>query len=360
MPRLGTALRAALFAALALCSEGASPASATPDKIVFAWPGPISSGLAPLIFAEELGYAKAENIEIDVISLNGSGTIIPQMLNGSVFSSYITLDPLIISRQPGKPNFPIRFVYNAVRNSIWEISVLADSSIKSTKDLGGKTIGVGNLAFGNVPMTKAILKSDGIDLSTVRFVAVGVGAPAFEALRTKRIDALNLWDIQDVQLAMEGTKIRILPFPPQFHGVTSHSLPVTNKTIAEHPDLVARFGRLFAEGTVACVANPDGCLDAYWKHYPKPSPDEATALQHELPLLKTRLANMEVWDPGEPHRYGIFHARDWTTEIQSLRVGGLLDNSDIKLASLYTNQFVDDYNRFDQNAVIAAAKAYKP
>ena len=228
MARFGTALCAALFAVLALSSEGVSPASAAPDKVVFAWPGPASSGLAPLIFAEELGYTTADNIEIDVISLDGSGTIIPQMLNGSVFSSYITLDPLIISRQPGKPNFPIRFVYNAVRNSIWEISVLADSPIKSTKDLSGKTIGVGSLAFGNVPMTKAILKSDGIDFSTVQFIAVGVGAPAFQALRTKRIDALNLWDIQDVQLGMEGTEIRLLPFPQQFHGVTSHSLPVTD------------------------------------------------------------------------------------------------------------------------------------
>lgn len=360
MARFLRALRTALLAALAIALGGALPALAAPDKIVFAWPGPPSSGLAPFSFAQELGLFKDENIDFDVISLDGSGTIIPQMLNGSVFTSYITLDPLIISREPGKPNFPIRFVYNAVRNSIWEISVLADSPIKTTKDLGGKTIGVGSLAFGNVPMTKAILKADGIDLSTVQIVAVGVGAPAFQALRSKRIDALNLWDIEDVQLAMEGTKILVLPFPPQFHGVTSHSLPVTNKMIAEHPDLVARFGRVVAEGTVACVANPQGCLDAYWKHYPKPAADEAAALAHELPLLKTRLANMEVWDDGEPHKYGIFHERDWTTDINSLRVGGLLDNSDIKLDSLYTNQFVADYNRFDPAAIVARAKAYKP
>ncbi len=360
MRRISHRLRIAFVATMAIFAGAAAPASAAPDKIVFAWPGPPSSGMAPFTFAVELGFFKAENLELDVISLDGSGTIIPQMVNGSVFSSYITLDPLVISRQPGKPNFDIRFVYNAVRNSIWEISVLDDSPIKTTKDLAGKTIGVGSLAFGNVPMTKGILKRDGISLDSVQFVAVGVGAPAFQALRDKRIDALNLWDIQNVQIQMEGTKIRILQFPPEFHGVTSHSLPVSNKMIAEHPDLVARFGRVVAMGTVACVANPAGCLDSYWKYYPKPSADEDEALKHEMPLLKTRLDNMTVWDDGQPKKYGAFSERDWTTDINSLRVGGIIGNDEIKLDTLYTNQFVDEYNRFDQSAVITKAKAYKP
>src|SRR5882757_4105984 len=109
--------------------------AAPPDKIVFAWPGPMSSGLGPFIFADELGFFKDENLTLDVISLDGSGTIIPQLMNGSIFSSYITLDPLIVSRQPDKPNFAFRFVYNAVRNSIWEISVLDESPIRSIEDL---------------------------------------------------------------------------------------------------------------------------------------------------------------------------------------------------------------------------------
>jgi NitT/TauT family transport system substrate-binding protein len=360
MRRLLLKLRIVSLAALAALAGTAVPASAAPDKIVFAWPGPSSSALAPFTFAQELGFFKDENLELDVISLDGSGTIIPQLMNGSIFSSYIALDPLIISRQPGKPNFDFRFVYNAVRNSIWEVSVLDESPIQSIKDLAGKTIGVGNLSFGNVPMTKAIVKREGISLDDVQFVAVGVGAPAFEALRNKRVDALNLWDIQDVQLQLQGTKIRLLQFPPEFRGVTSHSLPVTNKMIAEHPDLVARFGRVVAEGTVACVANPRGCLDSFWKHYPKPAPDEDEAVKREMPLLKTRLDNMMVWNDGQPKKYGIFSERDWTTDINSLRVGGLIGDTEIKLDTLYTNQFVDDFNRFDQDAVIRKAQAYKP
>jgi NitT/TauT family transport system substrate-binding protein len=350
-----------VLAALAVTALTAGTATAA-DRIDYAWPGALSSGIAPFTFADDLGYFKQENITFDVVVLAGSGVIIPQLMAGTIFSAYSTLDPLIVSRQPGKPDFDFRFVYNAVRNSIWEISVLDTSPIRSIKDLGGKTIGVGALTFGNVPMTKAILKEEGVDPATVPLVAVGVGVPAFQALRSGKIDALNLYDIMNVLLQQQGTKIRILPFPPQFTDVSSHGFPVTNKMIRERPDLVAGFGRAVAKGTVACIANPEGCLQSYWKHYPelKPAGDEAAAIKHEMPLLQTRLKNMTIWHDGQPHKYGLFSDQDFTTDIASLRVGGVIGDSEIKLDTLFTNQFVDDYNKFDAAAVEKTAKAYKP
>ncbi len=50
--------------------------------------------------------------------------------------------------------------------------------------------------------------------------------------------------------------------------------------------------------------------------------------------------------------------KDWTTEIVSLKVGGLI-TQDPPLDSLYTNQFVPDFNKFDVGAVVRRAKAYK-
>jgi NitT/TauT family transport system substrate-binding protein len=73
----------------------------------------------------------------------------------------------------------------------------------------------------------------------------------------------------DAQMKLEGTKIRLLKFPPEFTGMSSHAFPVTTKTIRERPDLVAKFGRISAEGTVACNANPTACLESYWKYYPE-------------------------------------------------------------------------------------------
>jgi NitT/TauT family transport system substrate-binding protein len=330
--------------------------AAGPDTIVFAWPGAISVGYGPFTFAKDLGYLKEENVTLSTLTLDGSGVIIPQLMKGSVFTTFSTLDPLIISRQPGKPDFDFRFVYNSSRNSIWEISVLDSSPIRSVKDLAGKTVGGGALAFGGTPMAKAILKQVGVDPNSVQFVAVGTEQPAFEALRTGKVDALNLFDISDAKMRLEGMKIRVLSFPPEFSGVSSHAFPVTNKMIH---DLVAKFGRIAAEGTVACNANPVACLHSLWKHYPqmRPPGSDADALAQTLPILEVRLKNMLQWQPGEPKKFGVFSDKDWNTEIISLKAGGLIA-TDPKLDSLYTNQFVDDFNRFDVGAVVRRAKAY--
>lgn len=346
--------RIAALAALPLIA--AAPAMA--EKVVFAWPGAGSSSLAPFSFARELGYFAEENIEMEVINLSGAAVVIPQLLSGAVFTTYIALDPLVIARQPGKPNFDIRYAYKGVRNSAWQIAVMADSPYHEIKDLGGKTIGVGALTFGNVPMTKALLNRAGVK---AEIVAVGVGAPAFHAFRTGKIDALNLWDVQNAQLEQEGTKIRRLPFPPEFVGVTSHSMPFSNKMIRERPDLIARFGRAVAKGTVACVANPEGCLDAYWKEYPqtKPAGSHADAVKFEMPLMQARLQNLIYWDQGERHDFGAFSDKDWEVSIESLLAGGLIETPNIDYKTLYTNEFVKEFNKFDRDAVTAKAKAYK-
>jgi hypothetical protein len=51
------------------------------------------------------------------------------------------------------------------------------------------------------------------------------------------------------------------------------------------------------------------------------------------------------------------HPGQVSTEITSL-VGGQI-TVDPKLDTLYTNQFVDNYNKFDVGAVVRRAKAYK-
>lgn len=339
----------------------AQPASAQ-EKVTFAWPVAINSGLAPFIFAQELGFFKEENVELDVVVLQGSGIIIPQLMNGTIFTAFSVLEPLIISRQPGKPNFDFRFVYNVVRSSIWEVAVLEESKIKTFADLKGKSIGVGALTWGNVPVTKAALQAAGVDPSGVQFIAVGAGVPAYDALRRGQIDALNLYDTMHIAMESQGTKIRRLEYPKDFRGLASHGFPVTNKNIKEKPQLIERFGRAVTKGIVACEANVAACVEAFWKVYPnqRPSGDAAASLAREVKILQARVKNMTAFRTGEPQKLGGFGEIDWKSSIVALRAGEQIENTDIKLDTLYTNQFVDAYNKFNRDDVVKKAKAYKP
>lgn len=341
----------------------AGTARADGDKFIYASPGTVSATMAPFFFAQELGFFRDEGLDFNVIALQGSGEVIPQLVQGRVTASMLTPDLLVLSREPGRPNFPIHFVYNIYRHSIWQMAVLDTSPIHSFKDLGGKNIGVGALTYANVLQTKALLKRNGVDPATANFVAVGNGGGAIEALRRGQIDALNLFASINAVIESQGIKIRRLPYPPEFANTSSHGLAFADATIKTRPDLVIRFGRAVAKGTIACQANLAGCLDAYWKIYPTQRPQPMTDAIHKQQeaILKVTVDTMVAFDGNGPKLFGSYTDADWKPTINSLRQGDQLSpDAKIDLSTLYTNAFVHDYNKFDTAAVIAKAKAYHP
>ena len=362
----GVARRLLTVAAAGCLMLGSLMAVTTPanaqslKKLTFAWPGTMSITFAPFAFAMDLGFFKEEGIDVDLITLPGGGVILPQIESGAVFTSDIGLDPLVIARAPGKGNFNVTFAYNANRDSIWTITVLDGSPITNLKQLEGKTIGVGALSYGSLPVTKAMLIKLGVDINKVTFLPVGTGVPALEALRRGQIDALNLYDITDMTLRQQGTAIRNLPYPAEFVGITSHSMPFSNKDIATRPDLVAGFGRAVAKGTVACLANVSGCMEAYWKFNPSSRVSGGDDVARQRQLLEGRLVHMSYFAAGSDKKWGGFDDRDAKSSIASLFAAGVIPSGDVDPASITTNRFVDEFNRFDEAAVKAKALSYKP
>jgi NitT/TauT family transport system substrate-binding protein len=357
MNRLNHILAAAAVSFLAVLPQQAT----AQDKIVYGIPGPATSAVANLTFAMELGFFADEKITVEMVPLAGSGIIIPQLLSGQIHISGASIDPLIVSRQPGKPNFPLKFVYNLNRNMVWELAVMKDSKYQSIADLKGTVIGVSSLAANNIPH-QAMLRTAGVDLKSVTFQAVGIGVPAYEALRTKQVEVLGLWDVTHAAIEVNGGDIRRLPIPPEFRGRSSHGFEVSEKFLAEKPDLIARFGRAAAKGTVACAANHVGCIKAFWKRYPELKPktgSEDAIIRREVKVMLARLDNQTYFAPGAKKQWGIFDEQDWRHLIGLLKEGGAITTDDIRLDTLYTNELVPEFNRFDEAEVIAKAKAYQ-
>jgi hypothetical protein len=76
----------------------------------------------------------------------------------------------------------------------WGIGVLQDRPIKSVADLKGKKIGIFSLGTGGMPLLKGYLRANGINPDKdVQIIATGAGAPALEALRSDRVQALMFW-----------------------------------------------------------------------------------------------------------------------------------------------------------------------
>lgn len=337
-----------------------APANAQPLEVVkIGWPAGFASNMAHLTFGKELGLFKEEKLDYEVVSMQGTFPVIQQILSGGFDTGYVGVETVVNALQPGAVPIPLRFVFNYARQSIWEIVVPEASPIKTLADLKGKTIGIAGPTFGNVPVTKAALGVVGVQPNQFTFFTVGTGGPAFRAMTTGQVDALNLWDTMHATLEATGYKVREISFPAEFQGNPSHGFAVTDDLIKTKPEFVARFGRAIAKSIVACDANLEECIRSFWRAYPaqKPQGPENEAMAKELKILSARMKKLMYFGPGEKPLMGSFTDQEWRGVINSLKLGGVISVTDLPMDKLYTNRFIADFNKFDRADVIKRAKA---
>lgn len=332
-------------------------------KIVFGNVTSVTLSQATIVAAKALGFYKEEGIDMEIVEFNGTGTLLPQMTAKRVHVGYPNPDALMISRQPGKDPLPLKYFYNATRESAWEFVVLADSPIRELKDLKGRKLGVGALTFGNIPITKAMFKDLGLETGRdLDLLPVGVGAPAFLAFREKKIDALNLFDSQHATLEVQGTAIRRLPMPKKYSDLFSNGFVAHEDMLRDDPKSLAAFGRAIAKTTVFCEANRAACVKAFWSLYPNQKPtsgDEAANIANAIKIMDARFNKYLAFDDQKNRRWGEFPAQSWKDFAVALHAGGQLSTSNIPVETCYTNALVPDMNKFDAAAIVARAKAAK-
>jgi len=312
----------------------------------------------PIVAAKRLGYFKEEGLDVELMGFKGTGTLIPQLLAKRVDIGYPNPDTFILSRAPGAERLPLKFFYNATRSSGWEFIVLEESPIKTLKDLDGKSIGVGAMTFGNVPITRAEFKEVGIEAT---LVPVGIGSAAFLALTSHKVDALNLFDAQHATLETQGTKIRRIAQIPSYEALFSNGFVAHEDMIRDQPHTLAGFGRAFAKATVFCEANKQACVRMFWQEYPnaKPAGDETKVLADGVKVFSSRFDKMLKFPLNQPRRWGEFPEQAWHDFAKALYNGGQLKSLEVNVDDCYINDFVPQFSDFDAASIVAAAKSYK-
>lgn len=352
-------LAAAVAAVVLFVLAGASAAVAV-DRISVAVPNPPHVSNALFFLGEELGFWREDGLEVEVVNVDSTGAMMPQLAAKRVTFGYPNPEVLVLARQPGKDYLPLRFVYNVVRSSIWEVTVLDSSPVRQLRDLKGGKLGVTSLGAGNVPLTRAMFADIGLTVGKdLELVAVGISSIARQAITTKQVDALNLFDMVNVQLERSGVPLRQIPIDERYKRLFSNGFITHDDTIKNNGDLVARFGRAWSKAALACDANTAACVEAFWRARPalRPAKDrEEAELADNIAVLKTRLARVAVPE-GTP--WGAYDEAAWTYLVKLLHEQGQLSTDKIPVDTLYTNAFVDEYNKFDGAAVIAKAKAYR-
>ncbi|MDQ0074542.1 NitT/TauT family transport system substrate-binding protein [Variovorax boronicumulans] len=308
-----------------------------------------------------LGYWKEDGYDVKIVTTGGSLQGIQQMVGGGVDFAQVNSTGLIQANTENQV---------AVRGLMatgvidWGVGVLQDSPVNTVADLRGKKIGIFSLGTGGMPLLKGYLRANGVNPDTeVQIIATGAGAPALEALRAGRVQALMFWGSALTGFQNAGAKMRIL-FDPTWRSLPDFTFATMQKTIDADPAMVEAIARGAAKATLFAQTNPECARRIHWKNYPGSKPtgaDEATLARWDLALLQTQLETMsgteamtstKLIGAMSPAAYG---------RMQDLMLkDGLIKRTLPPESMLHLKPgFVEAINRFDRSAVVDAAKACK-
>jgi len=194
-------------------ASGAAPALwAQPrlekTKIAIAVGGKAAFCNLPLTIAEQLGYFKAEGLEVDISDIAGGSQALAAVEGGLadvVSGSY----EHTITLQTRGQNFQA-FVLQARAPAIAiGISVKAMPHYKTIADLKGKRIGISAPDSSTHRVAQLIFSRAGLKSDDVNYVGVGTAAGVLSAFRSGQIDALSTVDPVLTMLEQRG-EIRII------------------------------------------------------------------------------------------------------------------------------------------------------
>jgi NitT/TauT family transport system substrate-binding protein len=344
-----------------ICVVSAIGAPAVAENLRVGWcTKAVTSATSPWAIAMKLGWIEKAGVSISVIPTAGSADCMKLVATRDYLLALSGIEALATMREQG---VKMKIIYTAYRNYIFGIKVPADSPIRTVADLKGKKIGVNSMGSNGVMVTKAMAANAGLDpLKDINIVVIGEGAQAAAQLKNKQADAYSAFDTAYVLVENAGVPLRDLPNPDVSKFPSAGMYALEESIASKRTELVA-LGQAFAKGQIFAIANPEAAVRILWEIFPQTKPtgiDEATALSNEIKLLNARAAawsldadkmGIKRWGESVGGNYQTYY--DWLFEQKVIKQK--LDAKDA-----FTNELIDDINKFNPSEVVALAKAYQP
>ncbi len=280
-PGLALTALALLAVALALggCGGDDSPEGAEGRLTISVGVLPIADS-APLYLGRSKGFFADEQLEVKPHVAKSGAVVVPSVLSGDLQFGWASTTSLIIARSEG---LPLRMVTRGMRggsnsSEAWaDILVRRDGPIKRPDDLEGTTIAVPSLQSIPTLTTNAALESRGVDISKVKYIEVPF-AQAVAALESGRVDAAYVAEPFRTLGLQAGHRSISRPLVETAPNYVAAGFFTTEKYIADHPDIVARFRRAVSRSFDYAASHPDEVRDVLLTYTEIP-PDVADAIR---------------------------------------------------------------------------------
>jgi ABC-type nitrate/sulfonate/bicarbonate transport system substrate-binding protein len=202
------ALMAALVAAGAIAAAQAQGALEKP-KITIAVGGKSLFYYLPLTIAEQLGYFKAEGLEVEINDFPGGAKALQALVGGSADLVSGSFEHTINMQAKGQS---IEAIVLQGRYPAITLGMKKDKAAqyKSGKDLKGMKIGVTAPGSSTNMFVSNLLAKDGLPPDSVSIIGVGAAAGAVAAMKKGELDAIANLDPVIHQLEAAGDIVAVV------------------------------------------------------------------------------------------------------------------------------------------------------
>lgn len=304
-----------------------------------------------------LGYFREEGLDVEVSPTKGAAAAMQLLVGGRADAAIGNPSGAMLAIQKGAD---VRFYYTSIRGDIFGVALPDDSGLKTLADLKGKTIGVSSFASGGTNYVKGLMKTIGLEAGRdYNIVEVGVGARAAGAYKSKQIHAFSLWDEAYVSLSQGGIPISNVIKDPRAQYFAVGSIVVKNADLKERRQMLVGLARAIAKAQLFQETNPEAAVRIHWKVYPQTARGGGSdeAIRNEMKVLAVRkdLMSRTAWNTT---KYGD-QPREVIQKFQEYLVATEVLPQAIEVERYYTNELIDEINRFDYAAIARQARGFR-
>jgi len=259
----------ALPLALTACggggSDSAAPAPSTPGSAAAPTSTKVTVGVipivdvAPIYLGKEKGFFSSRGIELNLVLAQGGAAIVPAVLSGEYEFGFSNVTSLLLASGRGLPLKVVAAGNSTTgdpKDDIGALIVPADSPIKSSADLAGKTVAINTAKNISDTVVRESARKAGADPTAIKFTELGFpDMPS--AIAAKRVDAAFVLEPFKSVALKAGAREVAAPYADTSKDLLIAAYFTSQQTLKKDADLVKRFQAAMNESLEYAAKNPE-------------------------------------------------------------------------------------------------------
>jgi NitT/TauT family transport system substrate-binding protein len=319
-------LKMAALALCALCAFAAASAHAA-DAVTLRLNWYLGGLHVPFYYGKEKGYYAAEGIDLTINEGRGSANTVQVVAAGSDTFGLADSSSVITTAAKGGD---VKSVMSLLNSTGYSVVSLAETGIKTPKDLEGKRLAVSpGDPLGS--LFQALAASNKLDMSKITLVQVDPAAKVVAVLEKRADGLLGGADDQYFLIKQRGLNPAALRYADNGANIVGMTIVTRTDLIKSNPDLVRRFVRATVKSWEEAKKNPGAAVDAALKV--KPDLNRQSTLEQlmvDIDLLDSK---------NSKGRIGWGAQADWDQTLDLLKKYRDLSTTQ-PWTTFHTNEFV--------------------